>query len=160
MKQARREFFRGADKHRLTVNMRLNPAARQRALRLRDGKRQPTLCRCLNHGLGQRMRGTLLNRRCQRQQRLFAAAKRIDCRHLRFPHRQGAGFIKSDLRDTPKLLQRRAAFDQRPAARRRRKAGGNGRRRGDHQRTRAANQQQRQPFVDPLRPCRVQQQRR
>ena len=57
------------------------------------------------------------------------------------------------------LLQRRTAFNQRPATCRCRQTGGDRRWRGDHQRARAANQQQGQTFINPALPERAKEQR-
>ena len=106
------------------------------------------------------MGGTLLHGSGQRQQGVFTDVLRIHAGHLRPADGQRAGFIEGDVLDLTQLFQRRAALNQRPATCRRRQPGGNRRRGGDHQRTRTADQQQRQPFVNPALPRRAEEQRR
>ncbi len=160
-KRCRRLFSRRANQNTFAVNLRFNPGASQRSLRFRRRDRQIACLRFADNSLCQRVRSALFYGCRQRQQFSFAdTACRMNRRHPWFTNGQRTGFIKGDLRDTAQLLQRCAAFNQCAAPCRRRQPGGNGRGRGDHQRARATDEQQRQPFINPLLPAAIEHQRR
>ncbi len=155
-----REFIRGANKHFAACNLGFNPRSHQRPLCGSCRNRQPAGLRFTHNRLGQWVSGALFNRGGQREQVLLVDLVWKNTRYLRLADRQGAGFVERHLLHLRQLLQRRAAFDQRTPPGCCRQPGGNGRRGGDHQRARTTNQQQGQPFVDPARPRRAEQQRR
>ncbi len=155
-----REFICRANEHLAARDFSFDPRAHQRPLAGSRRNSQPAGLRFTHNRLRQRVGGTLLYRGGERQQILLANLVRINARHLRLAHRQGAGLVERHLLHLRQLLQCGTALNQRPTACGGRQSGGDGRRGGDHQRTRAANQQQGQPFVDPALPGRAEQQRR
>ena len=135
------------------VDLRANAAAGQRLLMLRRWNHLLLALRFRDYRPRQRMAGALLNGGREAKQLLLCIrAKRLHVGNLRFTGGQGAGFIKRQRLHPAEAFERRAAFNQRALASRRRQAGSDSGRRGDHQRARTANQQQRQPFVDPRQP--------
>ena len=88
------------------------------------------------------------------------AAEGNDVGDARLAFGQRSGLVEGDGVDLAKRLQHRAALDQQAAACAGRERGGDRSRRGDDQRAGAADQQDREPLVDPRAPRRTEGERR